>query len=126
MSEKYPIKIIVPAGEAKSGPPLGPILGQHQINLMEFCKEFNKLTSSYKPGIPLAVKVIKSRDNKFKMKISQPSLSFFVSQLQLKYKDLKSIPYSIFFDVIRSVSLSLNNDFKKDSKLLFGFLNSKN
>ena len=97
LSEKYPIKIIVPAGEAKSGPPLGPILGQHQINLMEFCKEFNKLTSSYKPGIPLAVKVMKSRDNKFKMKISQPSLSFFASQLQLKYKDLKSIPYPIFF-----------------------------
>lgn len=126
MSEKYPIKIIVPAGEAKSGPPLGPILGQHQINLMEFCKEFNKVTSSYKPGIPLAVKVMKSRDNKFKMKISQPSLSFFASQLQLKYKDLKLIPYSIFFDVIRLVSPSLNNDFKKDSKLLFGFLNSKN
>ena len=49
------IKLQVPAGQAKPAPPVGPALGQHGVNIMEFCKQFNAKTDSMEAGLVLPV-----------------------------------------------------------------------
>ena len=44
------IKLQVPAGQANPSPPVGPALGQHGVNIMEFCKAFNAATQSVEAG----------------------------------------------------------------------------
>jgi len=47
------IKLQVPAGQANPSPPVGPALGQHGVNIMEFCKAFNAQTQGVEPGLPI-------------------------------------------------------------------------
>ncbi len=49
------IKLQVKAGEAKPSPPIGPALGQHGVNIMEFCKAFNARTQDVEQGLPFPV-----------------------------------------------------------------------
>ena len=51
------IKLQVPAGGANPSPPVGPALGQHGVNIMEFCKAFNAQTQSMENGMPIPVAV---------------------------------------------------------------------
>ncbi len=56
------IKIHIPAGEAKPSPPVGPALGQHGVNIMEFCKAFNAQTDKQKGFlIPVVITVYQDR-----------------------------------------------------------------
>ena len=59
------IKLQVPAGEAKPSPPVGPALGQHGVNIMEFCKAFNAETQSIEPGLPIPVVITVYSDKSF-------------------------------------------------------------
>ena len=59
------IKLQVPAGEAKPSPPVGPALGQHGVNIMEFCKTFNTETQSLEPGLPIPVVITVYADKSF-------------------------------------------------------------
>ena len=47
------IKLQVPAGTASPSPPVGPALGQHGLNLMDFCNAFNTRTSDIEKGLPV-------------------------------------------------------------------------
>ena len=47
------IRLQVPAGQANPSPPIGPALGQHQVNIMEFCKAFNAQTQGLEQGMPI-------------------------------------------------------------------------
>jgi len=60
------IKLQIPAGNATPAPPVGPALGQHQVNIMEFCKAFNARTQG-QPGmiIPVVISVYKDRTFSF-------------------------------------------------------------
>jgi large subunit ribosomal protein L11 len=49
------IKLQVPAGQANPSPPVGPALGQHGVNIMDFCKAFNAETQGMEPGLPTPV-----------------------------------------------------------------------
>ena len=55
------IKLQVPAGQANPAPPVGPALGQHGVNIMEFCKTFNAATQSAEAGLPTPVVITCSR-----------------------------------------------------------------
>jgi large subunit ribosomal protein L11 len=56
------IKIHIPAGEAKPSPPVGPALGQHGVNIMEFCKAFNAATEKQRGyKIPVEISVFADR-----------------------------------------------------------------
>ena len=59
------IKLQVPAGQANPSPPVGPALGQHGVNIMEFCKAFNAATQSTEAGLPIPVVITVYSDRSF-------------------------------------------------------------
>ena len=59
------IKLQVPAGDAKPSPPVGPALGQHGVNIMEFCKAFNAETQNLESGMPIPVVITVYSDKSF-------------------------------------------------------------
>ena len=59
------VKLQVPAGQANPSPPVGPALGQHGVNIMEFCKAFNAQTQSLEPGLPTPVVITVYSDRSF-------------------------------------------------------------
>ena len=59
------IKLQVKAGEANPSPPVGPALGQHGVNIMEFCKAFNAKTQNLEKGMPIPVVITVYADRSF-------------------------------------------------------------
>jgi len=59
------IKLQIPAGDAKPSPPVGPALGQHGVNIMEFCKAFNAETEDLEKGLPIPVVITVYADKSF-------------------------------------------------------------
>ncbi|ADZ89531.1 50S ribosomal protein L11 [Marinomonas mediterranea] len=59
------IKLQVKAGQANPSPPVGPALGQHGVNIMEFCKAFNAKTQGVEPGLPTPVIITVYADRSF-------------------------------------------------------------
>jgi len=59
------IKLQVPAAEANPSPPVGPALGQHGVNIMEFCKTFNAKTQNLEKGLPIPVVITVYADRSF-------------------------------------------------------------
>jgi large subunit ribosomal protein L11 len=59
------IKLQIPAGDANPSPPVGPALGQHGVNIMEFCKAFNSKTSEFEKGLPIPVVITVYSDRSF-------------------------------------------------------------
>jgi len=63
---KAVIKLQIPAGRANPAPPVGPALGQHGINIMGFCKEYNERTASQSGSIiPVEITVFNDRSFTF-------------------------------------------------------------
>src|ERR671912_64716 len=58
------VKLQVPAGAANPAPPVGPALGQHGVNIMEFCKQFNARTQG-QPGMIIPVEITVFSDRSF-------------------------------------------------------------
>ena len=69
------IKLQVPAGAANPSPPVGPALGQHGLNIMEFCKAFNAQTQETEKGMPLPVVIAVYSDKSFTFEIKTPPAS---------------------------------------------------
>jgi len=68
------VKLQLPAGKANPSPPVGPALGQHGVNIMEFCKQFNAKTQGQGDSIvPVLITVYKDRSFTFIMKTSPAS-----------------------------------------------------
>jgi large subunit ribosomal protein L11 len=59
------IKLQVAAGQANPSPPVGPALGQHGVNIMDFCKAFNAQTQSLEQGMPIPVVITVYADRSF-------------------------------------------------------------
>ena len=59
------IKLQVPAGKANPSPPVGPALGQHGVNIMDFCKAFNAETQDLESGMPVPVVITVYADRSF-------------------------------------------------------------
>jgi large subunit ribosomal protein L11 len=59
------VKLQVPAGSANPSPPIGPALGQHGLNIMEFCKQFNAQTQKLEKGLPIPVIITVYSDKSF-------------------------------------------------------------
>ena len=66
------IKLQVAAGMANPSPPVGPALGQHGVNIMEFCKAFNARTESVEKGLPTPVVISVYSDRSFTFILKTP------------------------------------------------------
>ncbi|NOY62912.1 MAG: 50S ribosomal protein L11 [Gammaproteobacteria bacterium] len=74
------IKLQVKAGQANPSPPVGPALGQHGVNIMEFCKAFNAQTQSLEPGMPIPVVITVYADRSFTFITKTPPASILLKK----------------------------------------------
>ena len=74
------IKLQVPAGKANPSPPVGPALGQHGVNIMEFCKAFNAETQSTEPGLPVPVVITVYADRSFTFVTKTPPAAILIKK----------------------------------------------
>ena len=72
---KVQVKLQVPAANANPAPSIGPALGQHGVNIMDFCKQFNARTGTQEPGMILPVVVTIFEDRSFTFITKTPPVS---------------------------------------------------
>jgi len=77
--ESY-IKLQVPAGDANPSPPVGPALGQHGVNIMEFCKAFNAKTQKIEKGLPIPVVITVYSDRSFTFVTKTPPAAILLKK----------------------------------------------
>ncbi|MDX2084098.1 MAG: 50S ribosomal protein L11 [Candidatus Melainabacteria bacterium] len=73
------IKLQLPAGKANPSPPVGPALGQHGVNIMEFCKAYNAATAD-KAGQIIPVEISVFEDRSFTFILKTPPVSYLICQ----------------------------------------------
>src|SRR5580704_5686338 len=73
------IKLQIPAGQANPAPPVGPALGQHGVNIMAFCKEFNAATKE-QPGMVIPVVITVYQDKSFTFITKSPPASVLLKK----------------------------------------------
>ena len=74
------VKLQVKAGQANPSPPVGPALGQHGVNIMEFCKQYNAQTQKMEQGMPLPVVITVYSDRSFTFIIKTPPASVLLKK----------------------------------------------
>ncbi len=74
------VKLQVPAGSANPSPPVGPALGQHGLNIMEFCKQFNAKTQTLEKGMPIPVIITVFSDKSFTFITKTPPASVLIKK----------------------------------------------
>jgi large subunit ribosomal protein L11 len=74
------IKLIIKAGSANPSPPIGPALGQHGVNIMEFCKAFNAHTEKMEKGMPLPVVITVYKDRSFTFIVKKAPNTFYIKK----------------------------------------------
>ena len=75
------IKLQVAAGQANPSPPVGPALGQHGVNIMEFCKAFNAETQDTEQGLPIPVVITVYNDRSFTFIKKTPPASVLLRKI---------------------------------------------
>ncbi|MEO1591654.1 MAG: 50S ribosomal protein L11, partial [Cyanobacteria bacterium J06632_22] len=73
------IKLAIPAGKANPAPPIGPALGQHGVNIMAFCKEYNAKTQD-KAGLIVPVEISVFEDRSFTFILKTPPASVLIKK----------------------------------------------
>lgn len=73
------VKLQIVGGEAKPSPPVGPALGQHGVNIMEFCKAFNAQTQN-QPGVIIPVVITIYADRSFSFVLKTPPASYLLKK----------------------------------------------
>jgi large subunit ribosomal protein L11 len=124
------IKLQVPAGDAKPAPPIGPALGQHGVNIMEFCKGFNAKTADMEKNMPIPVVITVYEDRSFTFEMKTPPVSYFIlkaaklpkgSQTTGKGAPVGKITRKQAEDIANSKMVDLNaNDLAGAVKMVMG------
>lgn len=77
---KTMIKLQIPAGAANPAPPVGPALGQHGVNIMDFCKQFNEKTRKLEQGVPIPVVLTVYEDRTFTFITKMPPMAALIKK----------------------------------------------
>ncbi|MBI3289556.1 MAG: 50S ribosomal protein L11 [Elusimicrobia bacterium] len=77
---KTQIKLQIPAGAANPAPPVGPALGQHGVNIMDFCKQFNERTKAMEPGMTIPAVITVYEDRSFSFITKMPPVSSLIKK----------------------------------------------
>ena len=91
MSDTKSIKLQILPGKANPSPPVGPALGQHGVNIMDFCKAFNDKTKDMDPSLPCPVVITVKKDKSFTFVIKTPPASALIKK-ELGLKQGSSVP----------------------------------
>ncbi len=73
------VKIQIPGGQANPAPPIGPALGQHQVNIMDFCKAFNERTKE-NPGLVVPAVITIYKDRSFTFEVKSPPAAVLIKK----------------------------------------------
>jgi large subunit ribosomal protein L11 len=119
------IKLQIPAGQANPAPPVGPALGQHGVNIMAFCKEFNAVTKA-DAGLVIPVVITVYQDKSFTFITKSPPASVLLKKAagitsgsktpnkekvgKLKAKDMNSSTDEAGFRVVAGTARSMGID----------------
>jgi len=74
------IKLQIVAGQASPAPPVGPALGQHNVNIMDFVRQFNEKTSKMEEGMIIPVEITVFKDKKFVFAMKTPPASYLLKK----------------------------------------------
>ena len=74
------IRLQIKAGQANPAPPIGPALGQHGVNIMAFCKEFNAQTKDKEPGLMTPVVITVYQDKSFTFIMKEPPVAVLIKK----------------------------------------------
>ena len=77
---KTQIKLQIPAGGANPAPPVGPALGQHGVNIMDFCKQFNDRTKTMEAGMTIPAVITVFEDRSFTFITKMPPVSSLIKK----------------------------------------------
>jgi large subunit ribosomal protein L11 len=77
---KTQIKLQIPAGGANPAPPVGPALGQHGVNIMDFCKQFNERTKTMEAGMTIPAVITVFEDRSFSFITKMPPVSALIKK----------------------------------------------
>lgn len=77
---KVVIKLQIPAGQANPAPPVGPVLGQHGVNIAQFCQQFNEATKEMEGGEITPVELTIYEDRTFEFKLKTPPTSYLLKK----------------------------------------------
>lgn len=103
---KSQIKLQIPAGSANPAPPVGPALGQHGVNIMQFCKAFNDSTKQ-REGVILPVIINVYEDRSFDFIIKSPPVSFLLKRAANLAKASSQAGKEIIGEVKKSAVLEI-------------------
>lgn len=126
-SVKSNIKFNAYATKVTAGPPIGPILGQQGIPIMDFCKQFNNDTESYNKNMPLRVAMTVYNDKTYKYTISLPSTTFMIKHILEQTNNTKLSIYWVY-EIARVKQLHdmKGYDIKSICKMILSTLKSAN
>ncbi|MEJ7620938.1 MAG: 50S ribosomal protein L11 [Aquificaceae bacterium] len=74
------VELMLPAQQATPAPPVGPALGQHGVNIMEFVKQFNAASKDFEPGTILPVVITIYQDRSFSFVLKTPPVSYLLKK----------------------------------------------
>ncbi len=77
---KQIINLQIPAGAANPAPPVGPALGQHGVNIMEFCKQFNEKTKAMEAGMTIPAVITVYEDRSFTFILKMPPVTALIKK----------------------------------------------
>lgn len=122
------VRIAIPAQSASVAPPLGPVLGQLGINIMDFCKQFNERSKRYNYDVVLNVVVFLFKDKSFEMFIKPPTVAFLVFECYNVFStdpvNFKEVPLSFVYFIIKYLSLYIDQDVRVLGHCVRGTLRS--